>query len=86
MCQSEGRHAVVDYCIVGEQNMGLISNFKVTSMNECIEELKLEGIAVTRSFTVAMGYSERGDKRGSQGREATRGQEEICGARRLPPE
>ena len=37
---------MVDYCIVGEQNMGLIGNFKVTTMNESIEEMKLDGIAV----------------------------------------
>ena len=45
-CVLERGSSVVDYCIVGEQNMGLIDNFKVTTMNESIEEMKLDGIAV----------------------------------------
>ena len=31
---------MVDYCIVAEENMGLIGNFKVTTMNESIEEME----------------------------------------------
>ena len=43
---AERGSSVVDYYIVGEENMGLIGNFKVTTMNESIEEMKLEGVAV----------------------------------------
>ena len=35
-CQLEQGSPVVDYCIVGEENMGLIGNFKATTMNESI--------------------------------------------------
>ena len=45
-CVSERRSSVVDYCIIRGQNIGLIGNFKVTTMNESIEEVELEGIAV----------------------------------------
>ena len=44
-CVSGRGSSVVDYCIVGAENLGLISNFKVATMSESIETMKLVGVA-----------------------------------------
>ena len=46
-CVSGRGSSVVDYCIVGAENLGLVCNFKVTTMSESIDAVKLRG-ACTR--------------------------------------
>ena len=45
-CVSNIGCSVVDYCVIGVDNFHLIENFKVTTMRESIDEMKLEGEAV----------------------------------------
>lgn len=45
-CVSDRGSSAADYCLVGAENLGLIRNFKATTMNESIEEKKLEGGAM----------------------------------------
>lgn len=45
-CVSDRGSSVVDCCIVGAENLGLIGNFKVTTTNESNEEMKLERVAI----------------------------------------
>ena len=42
-CVSSKGCSVVDYCIVGVDNIDLIDNFKVATMSECIEEMQCGG-------------------------------------------
>ena len=42
-CVSGRRSSVVDYCIVGAENLGLACNFQVTTMSESVDAMKLRG-------------------------------------------
>ena len=46
-CVSGRESSVVDYCIVGVENLGLLCNFKATTMSKSIDVMKLRG-ACTR--------------------------------------
>ena len=47
ICVSGKGCSVVNYCIVGAEYFGLIDNFRVVTMLECINEMKCKG-EVTR--------------------------------------
>ena len=44
-CVSNKGSSVVDYCVVGVEYVHIVCNFRVTTMSESIEEMKLTGEA-----------------------------------------
>ena len=44
-CVSGRGCAVVDYCIVGKEDFGMIEGFEVMTMSEVVEEMRCEGVA-----------------------------------------
>ena len=44
-CGSGRGCSVVDYCIVGKEDFGMIEGFKVMTMSEVIEKMRCEGVA-----------------------------------------
>lgn len=43
---------MVDYCIVGVANLGLVCNFTVITVSESIDAMKLKGVCIR----TAVGY------------------------------
>ena len=44
-CVSGRGCSVVDYCIVGKKDFGLMEGFKVMTMSEVVEVMRCEGVA-----------------------------------------
>ena len=44
-CISGRGCSVVEYCIAGKEDFGIIEGFKVTTMSEVVEEMRSEGVA-----------------------------------------
>ena len=71
-CVSNRGRSVVDYCVVGVENFDMIHDFRVTTMRESIDEMRLKG-EVTRvpdhslvQWEVLMNGVEHKDGKGSQ--------------------
>ena len=45
-CVSGRGCSVVDYCVMDAEELDMIENFRVTTMCEAVEEMRLAGVAV----------------------------------------